>query len=182
MVLFCYASKYLIKHKLMSDNHTQCFLHKLFDHIRWHVAAESGIQGILNFSPNAKKMPAKALLVLLPDSWKPCIFLLLVHHSYITKVRTCQSGICLKVFSFLYPFKWVTSLPCSTNPCPLNQRFWLHRFSRWHQAALSTSTDKCPWPSWNSINPAQSFPQCECTVSHVCCSWHAEQQGLLTSN
>lgn len=52
----------------MSDNHAQYFLRKLFDHIRWHVAAESGIQGILNFSPNAKKMPAKALLVLLPDS------------------------------------------------------------------------------------------------------------------
>lgn len=48
--------------------------------------------------------------------------------------------------------------------------------------AVSTFSDKCPWPLWNSINPAQSFPQSECTVSHVCYSWHAEQQGLLTSN
>lgn len=48
---------------------------------------------------------------------------------------------------------------------------------------VSPSSDKCPWPLRNSINPDQSFPLCECTVSlHVCCRWHAEQQGLLASN
>lgn len=130
-------------------------------------------------------MSAKALLASLPVSWRLCIILLLVHHSYITKVRNCQSGICLKIFfSFPLPFQVTYFLILFHKPLPTQSTvlaaFILALAS--NSSDVSTSSDKCPWPLWNSISPARPFPQCECIVTRVCYSWHAEQQGLLTSN
>lgn len=85
------------------------------------------------------------------------------------------------------------TLSSELHPCPVPQTlaYSIHTFG-WPDScvgiklllclAVSTSSDKCPWLLWNSINPVQSFPRGECTVYHVCYSWHAEQQGLLTSN
>lgn len=138
----------------MSDNHTH-----YFDHIRWHVAAKSGIQWILNFSPDVEC-----------KSFARFLKTMQVHHSYITKVRTFQSGICLEVFSV--PFTLQSKLfprPVPQTPadsinsfgCTLDSCTGITQLLR---SAAPTSSDKCSWPSWNSINPAQSFPRCECTV------------------
>lgn len=80
---------------------------------------------------------------------------------------------------FIHIFQWVTSLTCSTSPaCSINSFGFLH----WHQAAVavSTSSDKCPWPLWDSINPVWLFSQCECIAYHVCCSWHHRAHSQLS--
>lgn len=123
----------------MPDNHRQYLLCKLFDHIMGHVAATSGIQGILNFRPNAKKLPIKALL---PDSWKPwrffCCFTIFILPRW--QPAKVEYGWCF--FSFLWPLKWVTSLSCSTNSCLINQQFWLHWFFIYFLLASSCSCVK----------------------------------------
>lgn len=112
---------------------------------------------------------------------KPCWFTI----SYITKVRICQNM--PQGFFFLLFFR-VSYFLVSV---PQTLAYASSSFGRTDSCtgimlllcfAVSPSSSKCPWPLWNSINPAQSFPQCESTISHVCYSWHAEQQVLLTTN
>lgn len=153
---------------------TQAIAHNIF--IARYLTISDGVKQLRalskGFRISVQIQNSKALSALLPDSWQT----MLVHRSCTSNKRTWVHHI------YFLSSKWVTSLSSSTNPCLLNQQFWLHRFLHWHPTTLVFSCDDCPWPLRNSINPAQSLCQCECIVSHVCYSWHAEQQGLLASN
>lgn len=184
MALFCYASKYPIKHKLMSDNHTRQFHRKLFHHIRWHVAAKSGTQGISQFQSKCKENASKPLVAR---------FLKTLHIYSAGSPFLYYQGEDLPKWNMPQSFFISFTLSSQLLPCPVppTPTYSINSFGSTDSCtgielflclAVFTSSDKCPWPLWNSINPAQSFPQRECTVSHVCYSWHAEQQGLLTSN
>lgn len=150
----------------MLDNCTQYFHFELFDHIRWHVIAKSAIQEILNLRPNAKKMPEKENLVDFSARFlKTMHIFLLVCHFNFTKVRRCQTEICLTIYLFsLHPFLWVTPMSYSSDSCPLNQHFWLHIFLHWHRAAVVFSCFYIQW--WMSLAFVE-FHQSSLAISSV---------------
>lgn len=157
---------------------TQAIAHNIF--IARYLTISDGVKQLRalskGFRISVQIQNSKALSALLPDSWQTT----LVHSSCTSNKRTWIHGcIFFPLNELLHcplpqtPVYSISSFGC-TDSCTGIPLHWC--------SAVSTSSDDCPWPLRNSINPAQSFCQCECIVSHVCYSWHAEQQGLLASN